>query len=142
MILKELFQERREVITLTREARISAAAELMRRESIGSIVIVQDKQVVGLITDRDIALGVALGVATPDSFVTEIMSQDVKTVKETMPLYDVARQFRSTRVKRLPVVNSQNQLVGIVSVDDVLALLARELFDTCSTFEPKLGHMV
>ena len=121
---------------------MSDAAELMRRENVGSVVIVDDNQIAGIITDRDIALSIALGAATPDSFVAEVMTKGVATINESMSLLDATRFFREVRVKRLPVVNSENQLVGIVSTDDVLAILARELFDTCSSLEPNLGHFV
>ena len=142
MILKELFRENQEVVSLTMDARISEAAELMREKRIGSIVIVENRQVIGMLTDRDIALGVALGAATPDSFVSEVMTRDVERVNESMSLFDLTRFFRMSRVKRLPVVDEENQLVGIVSVDDIMALLSREMFDTCKALEPKLGHMV
>ncbi len=121
MILKELFRDNQEVVSLTMDARISEAAELMREKRIGSVVIVDNRQVVGMLTDRDIALGVALGAATPDSFVSEVMTRDVERVNETISLYDLTRFFRMSRVKRLPVVDEDNQLVGIVSVDDIMA---------------------
>ena len=142
MILKELFKEHEKVVTLNKDDRVSDAAEMMRRESIGCVVVAEDQQVLGIITDRDIALGVGLGAATPDSFVGELKTKGVATINDTMNLLEVTRFFRDVRVKRLPVVDSENRLVGIVSADDVLAILAREIFDTCSIFEPKLGHFV
>lgn len=142
MILKELFREHQPVITLPPDARISDAAELMRRENVGSIVIIDGRQIAGIITDRDVALSVTLGAATPESLVAEVMTKEVETVNDTMTLFDVTRYLRSTRVKRLPVVDGDNRLVGIVSTDDVMALLAREMFDTCTSLESKLGHMV
>lgn len=142
MILKELLREQSDVVKLTLDDRISDAADLMRRENVGSVVIVDEDQIVGIITDRDIALGVALGAATPDSFVAEVMTKGVATINESTSLLDATRFFRNVRVKRLPVVNDENQLVGIISTDDVLAILARELFDTCAALEPNLGHFV
>lgn len=142
MILKELFREDHTVVSLTTNARISEAAELMREKRVGSVVIVENRQVVGMLTDRDIAMGVALGAATPDSFVSEVMTRDVERVSDSISLFDLTRFFRISRVKRLPVVDEENQLVGIVSVDDIMALLSREMFDTCKALEPKLGHMV
>jgi predicted transcriptional regulator len=98
--------------------------------------------VIGIITDRDIAMVLALGAGTPDSTVKEAMSQDVETIPDSMGMFDVSRFFRTVDVKRLPVVDAQGMMVGIVSIDDVMALLAREMYDTCSSLEPKLGHMV
>ena len=142
MILQELFRENEEVITLSPQARMSDAAELMRRESIGSIVIVDETEIVGIITDRDIGLSLALTAATPDSFVNEVMSRDVETIYDSMTLFEAARCFKKAHVKRLPVVNQNKQLVGIVSTDDVIAMLSRELHDTCTTLEYKHEHLV
>lgn len=143
MILLELLKERDTVVTATEASRICEVAEQMREKRVGSVVIIDDaNHVIGIITDRDIALTLAMGAATPDSFVSEAMSRDVETFAETMTLFDVARYFRSCNVKRLPVVDREDRLVGIVSADDVISLLAREMFDTCRSLEPKLGHMV
>ena len=143
MILKELMRENLDVYTLTESGRISTAADIMRAKRVGSIVIVDDSEVVvGIITDRDIGLSLALGAATPDSFVSEVMSKDVETINESVSLLDVSRIFQTIDIKRLPVIDAEDRLVGIVSVDDVMAVLAREMFDTCRSLEPKIGHMV
>ena len=143
MILKEMMREHCEVYKLNKDSRIIEAAKLMREKRIGSVILVDDAdKVVGIVTDRDIAMCLAFGVTTPDSYMGEVMSGDVETIDESMSLFDATRFFRDVDVKRLPVVNSEGQPVGIVSVDDVMALLAREMFDTCSSLEPKLGHMV
>lgn len=143
MILKTLMREHFDVISATESARIAEVADLMRDRRVGSVVIVDEAEcVVGIITDRDIAMGLALGVATPDSFVTEVMSQTVETIPDSLTLFDVTRLFRTLDVKRLPVVDENKKLVGIVSVDDVIALLTREMFDTCTSLEPKLGYPV
>ena len=143
MILKEMMREDLEVYKLTKDGRISQAADKMRDKRVGSIVIVDESDlVVGIITDRDIALSLALGAATPDSFVSEVMSRDVECVEDSLTLFEVTRCFRSAEVKRLPVVDSNKRLVGIVSTDDVVAILARELYDTSIALEPKLGHLV
>ncbi len=143
MILKQLMREHCEVYKQTEDARISEAADLMRDKRVGSVVIVDESDfVTGIITDRDIAMGLALGAATPDSYVSEVMSRDVETISDSMSLFDVTRFFRNINFKRLPVIDKNQKLVGIVSMDDVMALLAREMFDTCTALEPKLGHIV
>ena len=143
MILKDMMREHLEVHTLTTSARIVDAASLMQQQKIGSIVVVDDNDVVcGIITDRDIALSLALGAASPDSFISEVMTKEVKTIHESLSLFDVARPFRALKLKRLPVVDSDNRLQGLVSIDDLMALLAREMFDTCKGLESRIGHMV
>ncbi|MFT5302819.1 MAG: CBS domain-containing protein [Mariniblastus sp.] len=143
MILKDLMRELIDVCSLPLTARLSDAAKMMHDDRVGSVVIVDDaNSVIGIITDRDIAMTLALGAGTPNSTVEEAMSRDVKTIPDTMSTFDVSRFFRTANVKRLPVVNSGGSLVGIVSLDDVVSLLAREMFDVCSSLEPKLGHIV
>ena len=141
MILKELIQERRDVWTLTEDARIYEAAELMREKQVDSIVIVEDGLVAGIITDRDIALSLALGTATPQSYIAEAMSKDVETVHESMTILDVTRYFRLTQVRQLPVVDRKGKLLGMVSADDVISLLAREMSDTCNAVQDNMGQI-
>lgn len=142
MILKELFRKHVAVATLPGTARISDAAEMMRREDVGSVVIVKGDRVAGILTDRDIALALALGAATPESDVSEVMTRDVETVTETISLFDLTRTFRNSKVKRLPVTTAEGKLVGLVALDDVLAILSREIFDACGALEKKVGHAV
>lgn len=142
MILNELMKHR-EPVTATERDRVSQCADLMRGNRVGSVIIVNDKnKVVGILTDRDIGLSLALGVASPDSFVSEIMSREVECIRDSISLHELADHFRSSSVKRFPVVNNQDRLLGVVSSDDLIALLARDLFNTCRSLEPKLGHMV
>lgn len=143
MILQELMLEHQKLYTLTENGRIIEAVQMMREHRIGSIVIVNDVGTVsGIITDRDIAMALAFGSASPESYVTETMSREVEVINEELTLFDVTRFFRTSNVKRLPVVDREGIPVGIVSLDDVMAVLAREMFDTCTSLVPKLGHMV
>ena len=143
MILQEMMRAHREVYTLTEQNRIIDAVELMLQNRVGSVVIVDDDgRVCGMITDRDIAMVLAYGSASSESLVTETMSRDVQVMNQQLTLLDATRIFRDADVKRMPIVDSDNRPIGIVSIDDILALLARELFDTCGALEPKLGHMV
>lgn len=143
MILKMLMREYLEVFTVTEIARVSEVAELMLEKKVGSIVVVDDaNHVIGIITDRDIAMALALGEASAHSLVSEVMTEEVETIPDSMTLFDVARFFKTVAFKRLPIVDGDKRLAGIVSTDDLVALLAREMFDTCGSLEPKIGHMV
>lgn len=143
MILKELMRENRDVLTRNESARIFEIAELMRANSVGSIVIVDDSErVVGIVTDRDIAMCLALGAATPDSYVSEAMSREVHCIDQSMTMFEVTRFIKTVEVRRLPVIDGDRRLVGIISIDDIMALLSKEMYDTCSSLAPRLGHMV
>jgi CBS domain-containing protein len=143
MILKELMKSTGEVFSLTTDARLSQVADMMREKRIGAVVIVDETDVViGLITDRDIALALALGAGTPDSFVNEVMSADVLAIHESTSLFDLTQKFRENAVKCFAVVDDNGSLVGVVSSDDVMALLSREMYDTCISLESKLGHLI
>lgn len=143
MLLKEMMRGRETVYQLPMQARIFDAASLMREEQIGFLVVTDDsRRVEGVITDRDIALSLSLGAATPHSLLSEIMTKPVQTVDESQTLFDLSRQFRISKVKRLPVVDSHGDLKGVISLDDVMALLSREMFDTCKGLESKIGHLV
>ncbi|MGI9519203.1 MAG: CBS domain-containing protein [Pirellulaceae bacterium] len=142
MILKDLLRDSGEVFTLTVNDRIRDAMEIMHRQSVGSVVITDEDKVVGIITDRDVALGVTLGAATAESFVGEVMSREVHTIDQSASMFDAARKFREARVQRLPVVDEKDQLVGLISSDDMTAVLARELVNTCSVIEGRLHQAV
>ncbi len=142
MILKELLRDSDEVFTLTINDRIKDAVEIMHRQNVGSVVITDDQKVMGIITDRDVALGVTLGAATPESYVGEVMSREVHTIAQTASMFDAARKFRDAKVKRLPVVDEHEHLVGLISTDDMTAILARELINTCGALEGRLRSAV
>ena len=143
MILKELLKPQIGVATVKVGNTIAETANIMREKHIGCVVVIDEQDhVMGIVTDRDIAMALALEECSPDSFVNEVMTFGVDTVTETMTVHDVTRFMRTVDVKRLPVVNEENRLVGIVSIDDLIALLSRELFDTCSSLTPKLGHAI
>lgn len=113
MILKELLRAHADVVSLTTEHRIEEAAALMQAKRIGCVVVTENGNLVGVLTDRDIALGVSLGVATPESYVSGLMTRAVKTVSVSDTLAEVAHQFRLQRVKRFPSLMMLARLLGL-----------------------------
>jgi CBS domain-containing protein len=112
------------------EARESVleAASRMRERRVGTLIIVDDAgKPVGLLTDRDLALRVvATGSDPRATLVGDVMTAHPKTVSESTPIELALSLMRSGSFRRLPVVNDDRKLVGIVSLDDVLGLLAEE----------------
>ncbi len=142
MLLKDLFKEESEVVTISSDDRIIDATRKMQEENVGSLVVTENRKVVGIVTDRDIALSVVLGAGTEQSFVNEIMSKDVKTIRDDQGIFNATQYFQGYKIRRLPVVDKHDNLVGMVSTDDLLAFFTREMFNVCKALEPALGHRV
>ena len=98
---------------------IRDVAKILAEIDAGAMPVGENDRLVGMITDRDIAIrAVALGKG-PDTPVREVMSKEVKYCFEDEDLEHVAKNMGEQRVRRLPVVNREKRLVGIVSLGDV-----------------------
>ncbi|NML13379.1 CBS domain-containing protein [Azohydromonas caseinilytica] len=99
---------------------IERAAQLMDELNVGVVPVCEGRKLVGMLTDRDIAVrGVAAGMDAKSSPVSEIMSGSVRCCFEDQPLEDVLDEMRDTQIRRMPVVDRQQQIVGIVSLGDL-----------------------
>jgi CBS domain-containing protein len=95
------------------------AAKIMKSEDIGPLPIVEGDKLVGVITDRDLAIRIiaeAKGIDTP---VAEIASKDVVTIDPQQSLEEAARLMANNQVRRLPVVEEDGRLVGILAQADI-----------------------
>jgi CBS domain-containing protein len=118
---------RKKLVTLRPDATLREAADLMRREHVGAVVITEGRRPVGIVTDRDLALrAVAVG-ATADTAVAEVMSGDLVVARASEQLDEAFGRMRRSGVRRLPIVDGRGRLVGLVALDDLLVLLAAEL---------------
>jgi CBS domain-containing protein len=98
---------------------IRDVAKMMDEIDAGAMPVGENDRLVGMITDRDIAIrAVAQGLG-PDTPVREVMSQEVKYCYEDEDLEHVAQNMGELQVRRLPVVNRDKRLVGIVSLGDI-----------------------
>ncbi len=122
----------RDVVTATRETTIVEAAQLMRVNHVGDLLVVEgsngSRAPVGIITDRDIVVAVvALRLDASVLSVGDVMGTQLETVGEHEGVFETIQQMRKAGIRRIPVVNRQGGLVGIVSVDDLVQLLAEEM---------------
>ncbi|HEV8250342.1 MAG TPA: CBS domain-containing protein [Gaiellaceae bacterium] len=99
---------------------VQEAAKLMREEDVGPIPIVESGSVAGIVTDRDIVLKVVAEGSDPSSTpVSDIASRDLVTVDPDQSLDDALRLMAQHQVRRLPVVEEDGRLVGIVAQADI-----------------------
>lgn len=98
---------------------VQQAAGFMLSADTGSIPVCENDKVVGMITDRDIAVrGTAKGLG-PDCKVSEVMSGDIVCARDSDDVQSIAKQMADSQVRRMPVVDSSNRLVGMVSLGDL-----------------------
>ena len=115
----------RDVQTVSPDQPVREAASFMLSADAGSIPVTQGERLIGMITDRDIAVrGVAKGHG-PETPVRELMTDDLVIVHVNDEIEDVASKMSEAQVRRLPVVDEDSRLCGIVSLGD----LSRETDD-------------
>ena len=122
----------RDVVIATPEMSITQVADLMRQYHVGSLVVVDDKagknRPVGIVTDRDLVIEVlAQEVDLKSITVGDVMSHTLLTATESESLWEVIHRMRAQGVRRVPVVDDNGSLAGILSVDDLIQLLGDEL---------------
>jgi CBS domain-containing protein len=111
---------------MTRDVRIVApdqnlqeAARLMGELDIGALPVAENEKLVGMITDRDITVRAVARGRGPDSPVREAMSKDIKYCYDDQTTDEVTRNMGDIQVRRLPVVDRNKRLVGILSLGDL-----------------------
>jgi len=109
----------RQVRTVSPEATIREAARVMGDSDVGALPVASNDRLTGMITDRDIAIrAVAIGKG-PDVTVGEVMSAEVLYCHEDEDVEDVCSNMADIQVRRLPVVDADKRLVGILSLADI-----------------------
>lgn len=109
----------KEIASLSSEDSVEKAAQLMKEYDVGSIPVCSNEQVVGIVTDRDIAVrSIAEGQNTSQQKVREIMSSNPVVGSPDMDVHDVAKIMSEQQIRRLPIVD-HNSLVGIVALGDI-----------------------
>ncbi|HRD28501.1 MAG TPA: CBS domain-containing protein [Caulobacter sp.] len=98
---------------------VADVARRMNATDAGAIPVVEDGQIRGIITDRDIVLRVVGEQRSFDTRVEEVMSTDVQTCREDAPIADVIFQMTDKQIRRILIVDGADRLTGIVSLGDV-----------------------
>lgn len=118
---------------------IREAAQLMAKLDAGALPVAQDDRLVGMITDRDIAIRAVAQGKSPDTTVKEVMSQEVLYCFDDQEVKEIAHNMGDVKVRRLPVVNRDKRLVGIISLGDLALNEASALTATAVTNISKHG---
>ncbi len=136
MKLNDLFT--RNVVTAGPDEALAGIAQRMQKHNVGTVVIVEDGRPVGIITDRDLALALGARGLSPKVPVREVMTRHVLAVPEDTGVFTATRFIQDSNVRRLPVVDREDRVVGVVSLDDLLRCLARELSNLAEGIGPEV----
>lgn len=125
------------VETVGTDASLQDVAKKMLKSDCGAVIVVKDDRLIGMITDRDIAIRCIAEEHDPVSMeIEKVMTRDILYCRDTDDTDDVVRNMGENRVRRLPVLNAEKRLVGIVSLGDLAShtnheLCGRALGDIC-----------
>jgi CBS domain-containing protein len=137
--MKLIEQFVRKVVTAQPQDSLAAVARRMQEHNVGAVVIAERQRPVGIVTDRDLALELGARGTPPECPVVKVMSTPVEIVSLGEGVFDVAELMKEYKVRRLPVVDEDGILVGLVTLDDLLHLLARELWNLTQVVEAEMG---
>jgi CBS domain-containing protein len=129
----------KQVVTITPDTPLVQCARLMHDEHVGSLVVVDggpnNRRPMGIVTDRDIVLEAVAQSLDPATLTAgDIMVTSLGTVRDDDDVVDALARMREHGVRRLPVTGPGGDLVGIVALDDLLAVLAEQLMAVVDVF--------
>jgi CBS domain-containing protein len=120
------------VATIHADENIVEAAVRMREAHVGDLIVAESREgrvvPIGIVTDRDIVISVIASNRSPaETRVRDVMSREIVTVHETNGVEHALGDMRRAGVRRAPVVNARDELIGVLSIDDAIDHVARQL---------------
>jgi CBS domain-containing protein len=110
----------KKVVTAKKSVTLNKAIKILFKRHVGSIVVLNDdEKCVGMFTERDAIRAVAQNLSL-DKPLEEVMTKNVITIREEAPFEEARRKVLSNQIRHLPVVNSNGQLVGLISVRNII----------------------
>jgi CBS domain-containing protein len=123
------------VVTTSPDTDLEEVAETLAEENVGSIVVTEGDEPVGMITDRDAALAIHAHDDVGSVSVTDVMTDDPVTVHEDDDPVAISEAIRDNNVRRFPIVDDDGELAGIATLDDLVATIGEQLENVAGTIE-------
>jgi CBS domain-containing protein len=126
--------------TLRPDASCDSAARLMREANVGAVVVAEGSKPLGLVTDRDLAVRVVAEGRDPQQVrLEEVMSGEPIFLSERRSLASVIAVMRDLAIRRVMVVDDAGDLVGVISLDDLLMRTAEDLAGLAETIRKEVS---
>ena len=132
----------RDVDLAEKDESVYEAAKRMQSRRVGSLVVLDGaRKPCAIVTDRDLVLRVLATSKDPETaWVRDVATTPVHVVRDDATIEDAVRMMRAERCRRLVVVDAEQRLVGIVSLDDVLAIMAEQMHAVAALLESEAPH--
>ena len=132
---------RKPVIKISADATITEGCRLMEQKNVGCLLVENNGRLCGILTDRDIALKVAGAQRDPSTTrVDDIMTSDPVRISVNSDLHRLTALMHTYHVRRVPIVDGLDTTVGIVTMDDLIALLSDEMSEIGKTISEEFSH--
>ncbi len=131
---------REPVVTIQPTQSVRDAALLMRDRHVGAVLVVDDDRPIGIVTDRDIVMRAIIEGRDPNKTpIRDVMSGSLTVAASDQKIDDAVIAIRTAGVRRLPIVNAAGKVIGIVTLDDLVVLMAGELNLVAGAVQTNLG---
>jgi len=124
-----------DVVTGDQNDAITDVAARLESENVGAVVITDGDEPTGIVTDRDVALSVANHDDVSSLTAEDVMESDPVTIHEDEEAIELSRTIGEHGVRRIPIVDDEGSLVGIASLDDLVATIGEQLEEVSDTIE-------
>ena len=115
---------KKKVVTVRPDDTVVKAAKLMEEKNVGSVVVVENRKPIGILTDRDIAIRVVAKKADINSIlVKDAMTKKIVTGRDNQRVAELAKVMHENGIRRVPIVNKKGMLSGIITLDDLLYMM-------------------
>lgn len=124
-----------QAVTAPPDATVKDLAQTMDEDGIGDVIITEHEHPIGIVTDRDIMLAYARGKDLDAMHARDVMTENPVTIRHDAESVDLPERMAEAKVRRMPVVDDQKRLVGVVTLDDVVAVTGEELKNVATVIE-------
>lgn len=130
-----------DVVIAEPDTPVPTVASLMEKEAVGSVIVVDDGQPVGIVTDREIALSLQEQEDPFERTAADIMTRELVSGTTMMTAFEVLDKMNEEGIRRFPIVDEDGTLEGIVTLDDLLVLLGKEIQSATEIIQSQLSHL-
>jgi signal-transduction protein with cAMP-binding, CBS, and nucleotidyltransferase domain len=131
-------------ITIEKSANLQKASEIMKERHVGSLLVLEDynvgkqQKLCGVINERDVSLALTLDIHPGNILVESVMRSHPVTMKKNDSIFEVAAEMKKHSIRRMPVLNEDDSLFGIISADDLLSIFSKQISNLSSLTSEQL----